>query len=49
MNFFRPRYLTHTNQLYGKFPKAYFATLGKSVWAHAVLVARNHFQSATGV
>jgi hypothetical protein len=43
MNLFRPHYLIHTNQLYGKFPKAYIATLGKSVWAHAVLGARNYF------
>jgi hypothetical protein len=43
MNSFRPYYLTHTNQLYGKFPKAYFATLGKSLWAYAILGAGNHF------
>jgi hypothetical protein len=49
MNFFMPCYLNHTNQLYGKFPKAYFATFGKSIWAHAVLGARNYFQSAAGI
>jgi len=43
MNFFRSYYLTHTNQLYDKFPKAYIATLGKSVWTHAVLGTRNYF------
>lgn len=42
MNFFKPHYLTGTNQLYGKFPKAYPATLGKSVWTHAILGTRNH-------
>ena len=43
MNFFRPCSLTYTNQLYDKFPEAYIAKLGKSVWAHAVLGARNYF------
>ena len=43
MNFFGTYSLTHINQLYGKFPKAYIATLGKSVWANAVLGARYHF------
>lgn len=43
MNFFSAHSLTYTNQLYGKFPKAYFATLGKSVWAHVILGTRNHF------
>lgn len=42
MNFFRHHSLTDTNQLYGKFPTDYFATLGKSVWAHAILGARNN-------
>ena len=49
MNFFGPRYLNHTNQLYGKFPKAYITALRKSFWAHAVLGARNYFQSFAGL
>lgn len=49
MNFFGPCYLNYINQLYGKFPKAYFTALRKSVWAHAVLGARYDFQSSSGI
>lgn len=47
MNFFIPRYLTDTNQLYGKFPPAYFTTLSKGIWAHAILGACNYFQPSS--